>query len=127
MSSPIFGAKDAMSVESLMESVRNSTDLENLDAMFGDFNKGKPHNVPENTALFLYRMQQTVSGREFLEWLADVTVRNYDPMPQDSMEQMAIFAISKQKDLQLMMMICQAIADGEKLEKQKDPENEKFT
>lgn len=116
MTGPFPFARQMMAVDSLLSAAPNWGGLE--QAFF-------PASVPDSfdpgddMKLVLFHFSNTAEGRRILEWIFDLTARAPFPHVGSTKESAAIAAAKHEARTAVGYVVGRAIADGEKLWKQR--------
>lgn len=105
-----FTARDALPFNKLMEKLGTVAPVSNIEGALRDVIEARSP-VPQHVALFFYAMSRQESGREALEWLADLLVRN-NAFPGKSIEERAMNDVRREHAMAVMAAIGKAIEAG---------------
>lgn len=112
---PIFPPSKAQPLDELFDQMRGQIDLDTTNKMMVEMDPKNQLRSNKSVAKTLYALAQAKEGRELLEWLCDLTVRRVDMSPALNIEQAAMAHERMKERFGLMMMITQAIDDGQKI------------
>ncbi|WP_062222214.1 hypothetical protein [Aureimonas sp. D3] len=117
MTTVAMGRRDAQPLSSL----GGGGGWDELEAMFAP-REGKPvQGQPgDETALFLAALAREARGREFVEWLMDITFRQPFRATGRTMEETALLAATRQGIEGVGEVILNALAHGEALLQQRE-------
>lgn len=113
MTNPVFGPRQALSLDDLMKQGGDGWDF------FADFvglpKPPAPCQPSDAVAKSLARLVRTADGREIAEWLMDITLRQPLRITGASFEQTALMAAHRQGIDGVAHSVLAAIAHGETL------------
>lgn len=119
MSGPAAFGRQAAAVEQF---IRQPTNWEGLQkAIFGGGDAPDPFRPDDRVKKFLAAAWRTPEGREFLEWLADLTVRSAPENGGLTFQGLAIAHAKHETRWALGQAVFTALAQGEELINQKEP------
>lgn len=114
MSEPFFGPRQAQSLTDILALV-GDTGWDVLEQS-GVSPGMQPNELDERTkaiAPLLYRLVREDAGREFFEWLCDLTVRRPNYVPGQTIEQAALYAAMRHGQDGVLHTILKAVHLGQ--------------
>lgn len=112
MSGPVFGSREAQPLDHLLESADPWADIEQ---MFKPHLVDKPLQPSDQVAKNLAQMARHQSGREILEYLMDITVRQPLRITGKDFQETALLSATRQGINGVGEVILNAIKQGEDL------------
>ncbi|WP_127523661.1 hypothetical protein [Mesorhizobium sp. Z1-4] len=119
MSGPAAFGRQTAAIENF---VRQTPDWDGLErALFGSEGAPDPHRPDDRVKKFLAAIWRTPEGREFIEWLADLTVRSAPEPGGLTFEGQHIAHAKHETRWALGQAVFRALAEGDELINQTEP------
>jgi hypothetical protein len=119
MSGPVAFARQVQKLEHLIDSAPSWDALE--AGMFGRDAAPDAYKPEDRVKRFVAVMWRTAEGREFLDWIADLTVRGRPAHSGATIEAAAIAHAKHEARYAVGEAIFRAVAEGEELLNRKEP------
>lgn len=113
--SDAFNARQAQPLETLFAQLADTAPLDLAEGGLRRMGFTPPANeIPRDAALFFFAMASQEQGRAALEWLADVTIRNFD-FPGGTLEARAMNDVRHECMKSFMALIGRAVRQGQQI------------
>ncbi len=120
MSGPAAFGRQSAAIEHFLAAPPNWEGLEK--ALYGEGGAPDPFQPEDRVKQFIAAAYRTAEGREFLDWLADLTVRSAPEPGGLSFEGMAIAHAKHETRWAVGQAVFRALAEGNELINQKEPQ-----
>jgi hypothetical protein len=117
MAGPFLPAREAQPLD-LLEQGAAGNGWDGLEELFKPHLHNSELQPSDNVAQFLYLLSREPKGRQVIEWLMDITIRQPLRITGRSIEETALLATGKQGINGVGEAVLAAIAHGEKLTNQ---------